>query len=134
MDGRERWAIGIQDPKLENGARGILDTVYANDISLVSSGDYQRFYTVSGVRYNHIIDPKTLMPATRFSHVTVLHQDSGVADALSTALFLLPVEAGRGLLEENGAQGMWIGHNGVIEATDGFKAVSEMLGGYSAND
>lgn len=134
MDGRDRWAVGIQDPGWDSGARTILDTVFVTDMAVVSSGDYQRYYTVDGKRYNHIIDPQTLMPAGRFAHVTVLHPDSGVADALSTALFLLPLEEGRRLLEQSGGAGMWLGVDGTIEATEGFAAVSEALSGYTATD
>lgn len=134
MDGRSRWAVGVQNPDGENEGQTLADTVYVNDRALVSSGDYQRYYTVDGVRYNHIIDPRTLMPAVRFAHVTVMHQDSGMADALSTALFLLPLEEGRALLEEAGAEGIWIGLDGSVSATDGYAAVSQKLGGESAWD
>ncbi len=134
LDGRDRWAIGIQNPSTVSDNRDLLDIVYKNDIAIVSSGDYQRFYTVDGQNYNHIIDPHTLMPAKRFSHVTVLHPDSGMADLLSTAIFILPQEDGRALLEQNGAEGLWVNLDGSIEYTDGFAAVSQKFGGYSAKD
>lgn len=134
MDGRDRWAIGIHNPWLENGVRGLLDTVYANNLSAVSSGDYQRFYTVGGQKYHHIIDPETLMPARRYTHVTVLHADSGMADALSTAVFILPQQEGRTLLEQNKAEGMWLYPDGRIEATQGYTSISQKLGDYTAVD
>ena len=63
-DGRERWGVGIQNP--EEGAvcrrNTIKDVVYLTDMSVVTSGDYQRYYVVDGVRYHHIIDPDTLFP------------------------------------------------------------------------
>ena len=71
---------------------------------MVSSGDYQRYYTVDGVTYCHIIDPDTLMPPTLWRAVTVLCPDSGKADALSTALFCLSREEGEALLERFGAR------------------------------
>ncbi len=134
MDGRDRWAIGIQDPILNGEAKGILDTVYANSIAVVSSGDYQRFYTVDGEKYNHIIDPITLMPAKRFTHVSVLHPNSGMADALSTAMFILTQDEGKALLEQNGGEGLWVNLDGSIEYTEGFAAISQKFGGYSAKD
>ena len=129
MDSRDHWAVGVQDPFGEDGARGIMDTVHISGMALASSGDYQRFYTVEGVNYGHIIDPETLMPATRFTQVTVLHPDAGMAEILSTAIFILPLDEGRDLLRQNGADGLWITPDGSVEATPGFAAVSQNLAG-----
>ena len=60
--------------------------------SVGSSGDYQQFYEVDGVRYHHIIDPRTGYPVRNVQAVTVLHPDAAWADGLSTALFLMPPE------------------------------------------
>jgi thiamine biosynthesis lipoprotein len=64
----------------------------------VTSGIYERRYTVDGKEYHHIIDPVTLFPADTYAAVTVISPDSGAADALSTALFLMPVEKGEALI------------------------------------
>ena len=66
---------------------------------VVTSGDYQRYYTVGGVRYHHIIDPDTRYPAGYWRTVSIVCPDSGVADALSTALFTMPREEGQRLLD-----------------------------------
>ena len=90
--------------------------------SLVTSGDYQRSYTVDGKNYHHIIDPETLMPSTYWRSVSILCDDSGLADCLSTALFLLPLEEGRALAEQYGAEVMWVDESMTITQTPGFTA------------
>lgn len=97
------WVVGINDP---NGGN-YLHTLYVSGGSIVTSGDYQRCYVVDGKLYHHIIDPETLYPSTYWRSVTILCDDSGLADALSTALFLLPLEDGQKLLDATGAEAMW---------------------------
>lgn len=122
--GKEKWGIGIQNPETNKGDTGssIVEVVYGNDISLVTSGDYQRYYEVDGKRYSHIIDSETLMPADNFKSVTVLAKDSGVADYFSTTLFILPLEEGRELIENiDDVEALWIDKDGKITKTDGMK-------------
>ena len=111
------WVIGIQDP--DGG--DYLHTVYLAKGSVVTSGDYQRAYSVNGELYHHIIDPETLHPSGYFRSVTIVCEDSGLADALSTALFVLPLEEGRALLEECGAEAMWVDRDGKIYYSSGFE-------------
>ena len=70
------------------------------DTSLVTSGDYERFYVVNGKRYAHIVDPRTRMPANLHRSVSILTKDSGLADGLSTALFILNREEGKELVKK----------------------------------
>ena len=88
---------------------------------MVPSGDYQRYYTVDSVDYHHIIDPETLYPARHWCSVTLICQDSGLADALSTALFVLPLEAGLALLAQCGASAMWVDLEGNFHYSPGFE-------------
>lgn len=89
--GRDSWSVGIEDPR-EPGALAV--TVEARDQAVVTSGGYERFYTVEGKTYHHIVDPATLYPAERMLSATVITPDSALADCLSTALFLMePQEA-----------------------------------------
>lgn len=86
------WTIGITEP--DNSNKNI-DLIYWDGaVSCVTSGDYQRFYINDGVRYHHILDPFTLYPATTCRSVTIVTPDSGIADILSTALFVLSYEEG----------------------------------------
>ena len=112
------WVVGIQNP---DGGDQYLHTLYLTKGSLVTSGDYQRAYVVDGELYHHIIDPNTLYPSTLWRSVTILCEDSGLADALSTALFLLPQEEGQALLDETGAFALWVNRSGEIFYSPGFQ-------------
>lgn len=109
------WVVGIQNP---DGGEN-LHTLCVTGGSVVTSGDYQRTYMVNGQKYHHIIDPQTRMPARFWRSVTVICEDSGLADALSTALFLLSYEEGEKLAADMGAQALWVGHDGTEYMTSG---------------
>lgn len=117
--GEHPWVIGIQNP--EGGE--YLHTIYVERGCVVTSGDYQRTYTVDGKKYHHIIDPDTRMPASYWRSVSIVCKDSALADALSTALFLLPLEQGRALAEKCGADVLWIDAEGNEFTTSGFESI-----------
>ena len=112
------WVVGIQNP---TGEEGYLHTVEVQDISVVTSGDYQRYYTVDGVSYHHIIDPATNYPGRLWRAVTVLCPDSGLADGLSTALFLLPQAEGQALLDKFGCEALWVDSDNNLSYSPGFR-------------
>ena len=112
------WVVGVQNPE---GGDNYLHTLYLTKGSMVTSGDYQRAYMVDGEIYHHIIDPDTLYPGKLWRAVTVVCPDSGLADALSTALFLLPVEAGQKLLDECQSYAMWVDAEGNMYYSEGFQ-------------
>jgi len=114
------WVIGIQDP---DAADKNLHTIFVTEASVVTSGDYQRLFWVEGKPYHHIIDPDTLMPSIYWRSVSVICPDSGLADALSTALFLMDREAGSALAEECGAEVLWVDAAGQEFMTEGFKEI-----------
>lgn len=119
MDGAP-WVVGVESPDKEAG--GYLHTLYVEKNAVVTSGDYQRYYTVDGVRYHHIIDPDTLYPADYWRAVTIVCADSGLADALSTALFTLNQEDGQALLDKYEAEAMWVAYDGTLYYSSGFSA------------
>ena len=111
------WGTGIKDPKNPN--RFALQLTIA-DTSCVTSGDYIRYFTVNGTKYHHIIDKDTLMPSSFFSAVTVFTANSGLADALSTALFSMSYEDGLALVNRiGGVEVVWIATDGAIQYTQG---------------
>ena len=112
------WVVGIANP---DGGEEYLHTLYDTDLAIVTSGDYQRYYVVNGEVYHHIIDPHTLYPARRFRSVTIVCEDSGLADALSTALFVLPLEEGQALLDQTGAEAMWMDLEGSCYYSPNFR-------------
>ena len=112
------WVVGIQDP---NGGDDYLHTIFVTSGSVVTSGDYQRAYMVDGKLYHHIIDPATLYPSAYWRSVTIVCADSGLADALSTALFLVPMEDGQALLDQYDAEAMWVDADGRLYYSPGFE-------------
>ena len=112
------WVVGVADPADPNA---YLHTLYLSNGSLVTSGDYQRYYVVDGESYHHIIDPDTLYPSRYWSSVTIVCEDSGLADALSTALFLMNREEGQKLLDQYGAEALWVDRDGKLYYSPGFQ-------------
>lgn len=116
----EGWSTGIKDPQKQND---FAKKIIISDTSCVTSGSYERFFTVGGKNYHHVIDKDTLMPSAYFSSVTVVCKSSALADALSTALFCMSIEDGKALLEKADAEAYWIDNGGNEYMTDGFKAL-----------
>lgn len=111
------WKVGVQNPDGE----GTIHVVLLRQGAVVSSGDYARYYTVDGKRYHHIIDPDTLYPGEKWQAVTVVCEDSGLADAMSTTLFLLDREEGDAVLEKTGAEAFRMTPEGECIYTDGYR-------------
>ena len=115
--GDQPWTVGVQNP--DGGS--FLHTIPLSTGSAVTSGDYQRFAEIDGKKYHHIIDPDTLHPSEYWRSVTVVCPDSGLADALSTALFLLPMDAGQRLLDQCESFAMWVDADGNMYYSTGFQ-------------
>ena len=103
------WTVGLENP---DGGE-FLDYLLLDGQSVVTSGSYQRYYYVDGKRYHHIIHPDTLMPAEGFVSVSVICEDSGLGDALSTALFCMPQDKGLSLIESMpDTEALWVTDDG----------------------
>jgi thiamine biosynthesis lipoprotein len=105
------WPIGIQHPR-ESGK--ILATLDATDEAISTSGDYERYFMKDGVRYHHILDPKTLQPARLCQSVTIIAQDATTADALATGVFVMGPVRGFALVERLGLGGVIVDAQGMV--------------------
>ena len=119
--GGESWVAGVQEPT-ESGDGAYRLRMGLTDAALVTSGSYQRYYEADGVRYHHIISPDTLFPRNDFLSVTIRCGDSGLADALSTAVFNMDLAEGTAFLNAlEGVDACWILADGSLRMTEGMK-------------
>lgn len=116
-DGRDNFRIGIQNPDMES-AEQVLTTLNVANTSIVTSGDYQRYFELDGVRYCHIIDPDTLKPAHEIKSVTVVKEDSGLCDFLSTAAFNSTDEEIKELAKKTDAGIIWVDKDMNMKVTE----------------
>ena len=116
--GKEDWVVGIKDP---SDPGNIAVKISCSNTSCVTSGAYERYFEFNGVRYSHVIDRDSLFPSANFESVSVITQDSGLADALSTALFCMSYEDGLVLVQSLQVQCIWIFNDGSVKYTDGLK-------------
>jgi thiamine biosynthesis lipoprotein len=114
------WRVGIRDP------RGAPDDYFATleveNASVSTSGDYESFFILDGKRYHHIIDPRTGWPAEGTRSVTVIAADPTLADALSTAVFVLGPEVGMDVVEGfSGVEVVIVDAAGEVTMTEGIR-------------
>ena len=113
------WRVGIRDPEKEQ--TDYFAVLELTDTCVSTSGNYEKFFMKDGIRYHHIIDPKTGYPARGVKSVTVISQDATLADALSTALFVMGVEDGLTLIESlSNAEALFIDESNAIHQSSGF--------------
>lgn len=118
-DGKTKFNIAVENP---SGGDYLCTVGASNGLSVVTSGDYQRTFTVGGKKYCHIINPDTLMPSEYMSAVTVVCNDSAKCDAMSTALFNMSIADGVRLVDSmDGLCAMWVDKNGKITYSNGFE-------------
>ena len=117
----EKWKTGIENPTGDTEVPYIEYIGLANE-AIVTSGSYQRYYVVGGKSYHHIIDKETLMSADRgFLSVSVICNDSGMGDALSTALFCMSLEDGMELINSlDGVEALWVLEDEAKHYSNGF--------------
>ncbi|MBI5049190.1 MAG: FAD:protein FMN transferase [Deltaproteobacteria bacterium] len=117
--GSPPWLIGIQDPRQKDK---IIGTIKASNTAVATSGDYERFFIKDGRRYHHIMDPDTGFPADKSTAVTIVADDPTMADALSTAVFIMGPDKGMKLIQDlPGVEGLIIGTDGERTISSGLK-------------
>lgn len=117
----EPWSIGLRDPNgTENDYFGI---VKVRDKAVVTSGDYERYFMLDGVRYHHILDPRTGNVArSGLRSVTVVADSGALADAFSTALFVMGLEDGLDFQRRHGGfEAVFVTEDNRVVATEGIK-------------
>ncbi|MBC8554737.1 MAG: FAD:protein FMN transferase [Candidatus Brocadiales bacterium] len=114
------WKIGIQDPAEDRGAYVMILSI--KDTAVVTSGPYERFFTVGDTSYHHIIDTKTGYPVkSDLESISIISGNSFVADALSTAVYSLGLEAGMKLIEKmDSIEAVAMTYNHEIILSSGF--------------
>jgi len=114
------WKIGVQNPW---DKKGIVSVLELSNISVATSGNYERFIIKNGIKYHHILEPETGYPAKDVASVTVIASSTMQADALSTAAFLLGPLKGFELLENTpDVEGILITGKKKIMKTSGINA------------
>lgn len=113
------WVIGIQDPRDRSQ---ILATFDAEGTAVATSGDYERYFEIDGIRYHHLLNPFTGFPARGCRSVTILAKDALSADALATAVFVMGPRKGLGLIEAlEGIEGLIVSADGDMIQSEGLK-------------
>lgn len=122
-----KWAIGIQKPLVNSN--GVVAKVLLENQSIVSSGNYERYFVDKGIRYHHIIDPATGYPSdSGVVSVTIISDSAIDGDALSTAVFILGHEKGMELVEElEGVDAVVITKDNTVYISSGANDMVEIL-------
>ena len=118
------WRIGIRHPRKPDAVLATLEM--HGDASIVTSGDYERFFIYDGRRYHHILNPKTGYPAMLSQSATVIAPNATLADGWSTALFVEGPAGIKSLARRNGFAAMLVDRNGKLHMTDNMRKISHL--------
>ena len=119
LPGGRKFPVGIQHPRKEGEVLAFIDL---EDEAISTAGDYERFFERDGVRYHHILDPKTLQPARDCQAVTVIAREGIWADGLDTGIFVMGVESGMRLVESlPGVEAIIVDREGMVHVSSGLR-------------
>lgn len=127
------WQIVVRSPVDSAASAGTLSLSGTHHIS--TSGDYERYFEQDGIRYHHLLDPATGMPGdSEVCSVTIVHESGAIADALSTAVFLLGKEKGLSVMKQFQAEGILIDRSQGVTVTDGLRERFALSTGFTLVD
>lgn len=114
---QKSWTVGIVNPMNKNK---VFATFPLENSSVETSGNYEKYVMFNGIRYSHIIDPRTGYPATGIVSVSVFSKQTEIADALATGIFVLGVEVGLDLVNQlKGIECIIVDDKGKIHSSKG---------------
>jgi thiamine biosynthesis lipoprotein len=120
------WRVGIRDPR--GAPSDFFATLDVSDVSVSTSGDYESYFILNGVRYHHILDPRTGMPSRGLRSATVLSPDATLADALSTAIMVMGPKKGMTLVERlPNVEAVLVDDHGTVLVSSGLENVLVLL-------
>ncbi|HMK56965.1 MAG TPA: FAD:protein FMN transferase [Dissulfurispiraceae bacterium] len=121
------WVVGVQNPRQKGRDDEVIATVDLSDRALSTSGDYIRFFESNGVRYHHLLDPKTGYPSRQCGSATVVADDNTTADGF-TKLFVLGPARGVAIAKQLGFDILFIDCSGGMTMSDGLKGRITLVG------
>lgn len=129
------WKVALTDPRDTEGDYLGAITLDANQF-LSTSGDYEKYFIEDGIRYHHILDPKTGYPVQNgLTSVTIVCDQGYLADGLSTACFVLGMDAAKPLLEKYDAEAVFVDEDKNVYVTSGLMDKFELMkDGYIVNE
>jgi FAD:protein FMN transferase len=119
------WKIGIRNPNAKGDKDDVMATVELTDMSISTSGDYERYFISNGKKFHHLIDPKTGYPAGGCRSVTVMAKEGVFTDAFATGIFILGPEKGMTVFEKTGFSGIIIDSRGTTHITPNLRGKIE---------
>ncbi len=123
--GDRAWRVGVRDPR--GGPEDYFARVELKNASISTSADNESFFEIEGVRYHHILDPRTGWPSRGLRSATVVHADATLADALSTAVMVLGRDRGLEIARAFGADALLVDGHGAVAVSPGAEARFEIL-------
>ncbi len=124
------WSIGVRDPR---DPEGVVAMIPLMDVAVSTSGDYERFFEQSGVRYHHIINPRTGDSARELQSVTIIGPDATTTDALSTSVFILGLKEGLALVNQlPGIDAILVDRHGALHYSNDLESAKKPSAGVKA--
>ena len=119
MPDGNKWTIGIVHPEM---ASSVFTYMNVSGLSVATSGNYEKYIMIDGVKYSHTINPKTGLPVTGIKSVTIVSTNAEVADAMATPVMIMGIEAGLNMINQiNDIEAIVIDDNNTLYATKNIK-------------